>query len=107
MTVALNTVPNRYKHQMFIAARNADGSYSLSISFRVPFINLSSINRVLKHRVKGNETLDKIALEYYGVPDLWYVIADANPIKLFYPNDILLLKGEYIDIPPVSIARLL
>ena len=33
------------------------------------------------HTVKQSDTLDSLALYYYGRPDLFWIIADANNIK--------------------------
>jgi len=33
------------------------------------------------HEIKQTDNLDKLALYYYGRPDLYWVIADANGIK--------------------------
>lgn len=101
------SVPNRYKDEFIVVVSNPGGGYDVSVSFRTPLLNLAGVGRVRKHRVKENETLDKISLQYYSVPDLWYIIADANPTVLFHPNDIYNLNGKYIEIPPVNLVRLL
>jgi nucleoid-associated protein YgaU len=101
------SVPNRYKDEFIVVVRNPNGGYDVSVSFRTPVLNLTGVSRVRKHRVKKNETLDKIALQYYSVPDLWYIIADANPTSLFHPNNITNLQGKYIDIPPINLVRIL
>lgn len=33
------------------------------------------------HEIKQTDTLDKLAFNYYGRPDLYWIIADANGIK--------------------------
>ena len=33
------------------------------------------------HTIKQNDTLDSLALYYYGRPDLYWILADVNGIK--------------------------
>ena len=101
------SVPNRYKNEFAVLTKGPDGTYNISISFRDTAFPVTNISGVRKHRVKKSDTLDRIALEYYSVPDLWYILADANPTLLFHPNDINNIVGKYIDIPPVNMIRLL
>lgn len=48
------------------------------------------------YTVKAGDRMDKLAYELYGVPDLWWRIADANP-EIFYPD--VLIPGSIIRIP--------
>lgn len=44
------------------------------------------------HRLSDTETLDQLALHYYGRDDLWWRIADANPGTFpldFRPGDLV------------------
>ena len=43
--------------------------------------NLSSNTEHVIHMVKDTDTLDSLALKYYGRPDLFWVIADFNRIQ--------------------------
>jgi nucleoid-associated protein YgaU len=52
------------------------------------------------HTVVGAETLDLLAWKYYGREDLWWRIADANP--LLKPFE--LRAGQTIGIPPLRVA---
>lgn len=54
----------------------------------------------LEHTLVGTETLDQLALKYYGREDLWWRIADANPEK--FPLDWQ--AGDTLVIPPLRIA---
>ena len=45
-----------------------------------------------EHRLTDTETLDQLALRYYGREDLWWRIADANPRRFpmdWQPGDVL------------------
>ena len=52
----------------------------------------------LKHVVKDGDTLEKIAERYYGDPDKWRVISEANRGRLRL--DGTLEPGMELDIPP-------
>ena len=52
------------------------------------------------HTVVGGETLDQLAVRYYGREDLWWRIADANPGR--FPLDWK--PGDSIIIPPIRVA---
>jgi len=52
------------------------------------------------HRVKSNDTLDSIALYYYGRPDYYWIVADFNRIQDPFIN--LIDKFETIKIPSIS-----
>jgi nucleoid-associated protein YgaU len=54
----------------------------------------------LLHVVKQGETLDQLALVYYGREDLWWRIADANPAR--FPFDWR--PGDTLVIPPLRVA---
>lgn len=54
----------------------------------------------IMHTVVGDETLDQLAAHYYGREDLWWRIADANPLK--FPLDWK--AGDTIVIPPIRVA---
>lgn len=52
-----------------------------------------SIDSYVKHTVLINESLDTIALKYYGNPLYWWIIADINdivdPFKLKVGTDLI------------------
>lgn len=49
-----------------------------------------------KHVVSGEERLDQIASRYFGDPEMWWVVAAANPEVLFPEN---LEPGTVLRIP--------
>lgn len=51
------------------------------------------------HTVKQGETLDSLALEYYGNPTLYWIICSYNHIQNPYKQ---LCVGEKIKIPSLS-----
>jgi len=52
------------------------------------------------HIVIGGETLDQIALKFYGHEELWWRIADANPTRIVFA----LRPGDQLVIPPLKLA---
>lgn len=54
----------------------------------------------ISHTIVGNETLDQLAVKYYGREDLWWRIADANRNR--FPLDWG--PGDTLTIPPVRVA---
>ena len=62
--------------------------------------NLKTNAEFVTHRVKGNDTLNSLALKYYNDPTFWWVIAYFNDIQdAFKP-----LKSKYstLKIPSIS-----
>lgn len=55
------------------------------------------------HKVEDTDTLDYLALKYYGRPDLYWVIADYNRIQDPYIK--LIDKFRNIYIPALSKIR--
>lgn len=54
-----------------------------------------------KHVVSGEQRLDQISAMYFGDPEMWWVIAAANP-EVFFPEN--LTPGTVLripDVPPV------
>lgn len=54
----------------------------------------------IEHTLIGEETLDQLAVHYYGREDLWWRIADAN--KNTFPLDWQ--AGDKLLIPPIAAA---
>ena len=52
------------------------------------------------HIVIGGETLDQIALKFYGHEELWWRVADANPTRVLFG----LKPGDQLVIPPLKLA---
>jgi len=64
---------------------------------------LSLNTEYLIHMVEDVDTLDSLALKYYGRPDLFWVIADFNRIQDPYIN--LLENYNFLYIPTLSGIR--
>jgi nucleoid-associated protein YgaU len=58
------------------------------------------VPQALEHVVVGGETLDLLAVRYYGREALWWRIADANPTRCLFD----LAPGDRLTIPPLSLA---
>jgi len=69
-------------------------------SVQRPAIRSEITRDSITHTLIGGETLDQLAKHYYGREDLWWRIADANPMR--YPLDWR--PGDRIVIPPIRIA---
>ena len=53
------------------------------------------------HKIEQNETLDSLALKYYGRPDFYWIIADFNKIEdVFF--DLKKLPYNTLKIPTIS-----
>lgn len=61
---------------------------------------ISSLSEYSAHKVETTDTLDSLALKYYGRPDYYWVIADYNRIQ----DPFITLYGKYktIKIPSLS-----
>ncbi len=65
--------------------------------------NLSDKTEYTRHNVEYEDTLDSLALKYYGRPDLYWVIADYNRIQ--DPWIKLYDKFNYVCIPSLGQIR--
>ena len=65
--------------------------------------NLDKNTQYVIHEVKDTDDLDKLALKYYGRPDLFWVIADFNRIRDPYIN--LYKKYNFLYIPTITGIR--
>lgn len=65
--------------------------------------NLSEDTEYVLHELKDTDTLDSLALKYYGRPDMFWVIADFNRIQ--DPFVKLINKFNFIYIPSLSGVR--
>lgn len=52
------------------------------------------------HVIIDGDTLTEISRQFYGDPQLWYIIADTNDI--FNPFDDMLETGMYLRIPSIE-----
>jgi hypothetical protein len=80
-----------------LATIEADGRISLA---QRPAVPTQTPPGSLQHILIGNESLDQLAAYYYGRADLWWRIADANPLK--FPLDWK--PGDILIIPPIQVA---
>jgi len=48
------------------------------------------------YRIKDGDRFDSLAQQFYGRPDRWWILADANP-EVFYPGN--LQPGAIIKVP--------
>lgn len=76
----------------------ADRRYVYGISS-----NLRDDTEYIVHEIKDVDTLDSLALKYYGRPDLFWVIADFNRIRDPYIR--LIDNYNFIYIPTLSSIR--
>lgn len=67
--------------------------------------NLNTNTEYVIHMIKDTDTLDSLALKYYGRPDLFWVIADFNRIQDPYIN--LYENYNFLNIPSLSGIRYL
>ena len=65
--------------------------------------NLRDDTEYIVHEIKDIDTLDSLALKYYGRPDLFWVIADFNRIRDPYTR--LIDNYNFIYIPTLSSIR--
>ncbi len=65
--------------------------------------NLDTTTEYVIHTVAQGDTLDSIALKYYGRPDLFWVIADFNRIIDSYID--LYQNYNYVFVPNLSLVR--
>ena len=71
----------------------------ISLSQR-PAVPTEAYPDAILHTLVGEETLDYLAARYYGREDLWWRIADANPLR--FPLEWK--AGETLIIPPIRVA---
>lgn len=65
--------------------------------------NLSTDTEYVLHNIVDTDTVDGLALKYYGRPDLFWIICDFNRIQDPYVN--LYEKYNFIYIPSLSGIR--
>lgn len=65
--------------------------------------NLKDDTEYVLHEISQTDSLDSLALKYYGRPDLFWVIGDFN--RIFDPYEKLSDNYNYIYIPSLSAIR--
>lgn len=99
----LDQIPDRYSEQPIAYLRVNEPGVVLR-----PFVlnratyrrNVESLDTI-KYTIEENQTMQDIALEIYGKPEYWYVIADFNN-WVFYPLDLSEHIGEVLTLPSVN-----
>ena len=90
---------SRYQSSQLLFTSDGSGSIRRVVEFPRPRPLAFSAQR---HVVREYERLDLLAARYFGDPDLWWVIAEANP-EVFYPEDIE--PGTSLRIPSAPALR--
>jgi len=75
---------SRYRSVPDVPARDARGRLLLAVDFRP----LPAVTGTFRHPVVVGDRLDRLAAAYYGRPDDWWHICDANP-ELLSPLALL------------------
>lgn len=65
--------------------------------------NLREDTEYVIHMIKDTDTLDSLALKYYGRPDLFWIIADFNGITDSYTK--LIDNYNFLNIPTLAGIR--
>lgn len=84
---------SRYEDADVVPTEGADGVYRATI---FPTRTVAPPTAFTRHRVVQGDRLDVLAETAYADPELWWVIADANP-ELLDPDD--LKPGTVIRVP--------
>lgn len=85
---------SRY-HIFPIYYNNNDGKYMYGLTSNLK----TSDCKFVAHQLKDTDTLDSLALYYYGNPTYYWIIADFNRIRDPYQD---LSKFKYLKIPTFS-----
>lgn len=87
---------SRYSAFPFYYNKN-DGKYVYGVTKQ-----LATDIEYVAHTVTDKDTLDSLALKYYGRPDYYWIIADFNRIR----DPFTTLKGKYTTIKVPSLTSL-
>lgn len=104
--MANEVVPSRYNRTPRYRVKLDDGSAAPMLGFRRTTLPAEVLTSSIQHRVLGGDDLQSIATQYYGAPEYWSVLADANP-QVFFPGDLDLFEGQTILVPDVTYVRAL
>lgn len=63
--------------------------------------NLNPNTPCIRHVLTLSDTLDSLALKYYGRPDYYWIIADFNQIQDPFEK-LLTIDRSYLNIPSLS-----
>lgn len=84
---------SRYENSRRVFASDSSGNRRRIVEFPAPRAVQFSATR---HIAEENDRMDLLAARYFNDPEMWWVIAEANP-ELFYPEDIR--PGTVVRIP--------
>lgn len=89
-------IPNRYKFSPMIALQAGEREQALYVNFKEP----EKYRTLRQHVVKDGESLQSIAVDYLGYPELWFAIYEHNVEIIEHPYDNIV--GRIISIPTVN-----
>lgn len=85
---------SRYEHSDVVRVVAADGVARQTV---IPTDNISGTSfQFSYYTVQDGDRMDVLAQRFLGDPELWWVIADHNPEKMFYDY---LAVGSVLRIP--------
>lgn len=87
---------SRYGRMATYVAPGADGRLRTTVPIRHEL--LEGTGEPVVHVVVAGDTLESLAQHHLGSPELWWVIADANP--LVFPLD--LVPGAPLVVPTIE-----
>ena len=90
---------SRYRNLALPEVVHATRGVTRSLPIRRPRASLSPLG-MRQHRFAGYDTLDLLALKYFGREELYWYLMDANGGRL--PENFA--PGEILMIPPLSTA---
>ncbi len=93
--MALNN-RSRYNGHPAFTATDRNGVARTTLPMRVP-LDLTTGDH-FQHTVAVNQSMEFLANRYYGDSELWWRIADANP--LVFPLDVS--SGERLSVPSAA-----
>jgi nucleoid-associated protein YgaU len=88
---------SRYENDTIDSVLGSDGAYHSTIFHTAEAVE--DIPIASTHVVAMNEDFTTLAWQVFGDPELWWVVADANP-QVIYPDEIPV--GTVVMIPDVS-----
>jgi hypothetical protein len=95
------SITSRYRVLGTFVARDANGQEHPTVPIRRHQAPTADAVRY-RHRVTAPEDIEYLAWRLFGNGDVWWLIADANPVA--FPLD--LTPGESLEIPPGDDAGL-
>lgn len=94
---------SRYANAPVLNWRAADGTEIRYIGRRI-IPEMSEYSTLDTYRASGHKRIDGLAEDYYGDPELYWRICDANGIER--PSEALAEDGTKLTIPlPLEISR--